>query len=250
MGNNDWIVLNHIIYQIHSLEDLTRMRELLMEQLHILMDYDSADFWLSSPDGLNKLVEPVFHNESPNIEDIYMDNLYALDYAKGLLLSGKNMIYRESDMIPDDQRVNTEFYKKYFEPAGWHHGLNLILGYRQKFLGVLAFYRDKGKPNFQYEDTFILEMLKDHLEYRIHKNWVEESQGEEKIRVAECTRRYGLTRREETILEHLLQSEDNDVICKQLYITNNTLKKHILNLYQKMEVSSRMQLFKKVKEER
>lgn len=250
MGNNDWIVLNHIIYQIHSMEDLTRMRELLMEQLHILMDYDSADFCLSSPDGMNKLVEPVFHNESPIIEDIYMDNLYALDYAKGLLISGKNMIYRESDMIPDDQRVNTEFYKKYFEPAGWHHGLNLILGYRQKFLGVLAFYRDKGKSNFQYEDTFILEMLKDHLEYRIHKNWVEESQGEEKIRVAECTRRYGLTRREETILEHLLQSEDNDVICKQLYITNNTLKKHILNLYQKMEVSSRMQLFKKVKEVR
>lgn len=249
LGTNDWIVMNHLIYQIYSTRDLTQMRSTLIEQLKILFDYDSADFWLASPEGDNSLVEPVFYNESRNVRETYMDKLYSLDYAKGLLLSGKNMIYRETDMIPDEMRVQTEYYKAYFEPAGWHHGLNLVISHNSKFLGVLAFYRKIGSPNFEYEDIFILEMLKDHLDFRLYQSLVMEEISKDKVSIAECASTYLLTRREETILRKLLAGESNEAICTTLCITNNTLKKHILNLYRKLEIKNRMQLFKKVKQD-
>lgn len=249
LGTNDWIVMNHIIYQIYSTEDLSQMRSMLVEQLRILFDYDSADFWLASPEGDNSLVDPVFFNESADVRDTYMDKLYSLDYAKGLILSGKNMIYRESDMISDEERVKSEYYKAYFEPAGWHHGLNLVISHNSKFLGVLAFYRMKGKSNFEYEDIFILEMLKDHLDYRLYRSLIKEELSKDKISIAESTKQYLLTRREETILKLLLAGENNEAICEKLCITNNTLKKHILNLYRKMNIKNRMQLFKMIKVE-
>ena len=247
LGTNDWIVLNHIIFQIHSMEDLTQMRSMLVEQMKILIDYDSADCWLASTVGKNELVDPVFFNESPNIKETYMEQFYSLDYGKGLLLSGKNMIYRETDIIAEEERVQTQFYKGYFEPAGWHYGLNLVISYKQKFLGVLAFYRDKGKPDFEYEDMFILEMIKDHLDFRLYQGANVNEQKRGKISIGECVLEYHLTRREETILRYLLSGEENDFICDQLCITNNTLKKHILNLYRKLEINNRNQLFKLVR---
>lgn len=45
-----------------------------------------------------------------------------------------------------------------------------------------------------------------------------------------------------------MQGLPNDVICGQLTITNNTLKKHILNIYKKLSIRNRTQLFKMVRE--
>ena len=69
-----------------------------------------------------------------------------------------------------------------------------------------------------------------------------------KITVSEAVRRYELTRREHTVLKRLLAGEDNAQICEQLMISENTLKKHILNLYRKLGIKNRVQLFKMIRE--
>ena len=38
------------------------------------------------------------------------------------------------------------------------------------------------------------------------------------------------------------------MICDELVITPNTLKKHILNIYRKLGIKNRVQLFKMVRE--
>ena len=38
------------------------------------------------------------------------------------------------------------------------------------------------------------------------------------------------------------------MICQNACITNNTLKKHILNIYKKLGIRNRVQMFKLVKE--
>lgn len=70
----------------------------------------------------------------------------------------------------------------------------------------------------------------------------------DKITVTEAVAKYDLTRREHTILKQLMSGKDNAQICDELVITPNTLKKHILNIYHKLGIKSRVQLFKMVKE--
>lgn len=69
-----------------------------------------------------------------------------------------------------------------------------------------------------------------------------------KMTISEATERFSLTKREHTILRTLLDGKDNDEICDELAISVNTLKKHILNIYRKMGIRNRVQLFKMVRE--
>ena len=51
LDTNDWILLNSIIYKIYTMSNIDEMREQFLEQMKMLIDYDSADFLLASPDG-------------------------------------------------------------------------------------------------------------------------------------------------------------------------------------------------------
>ena len=46
----------------------------------------------------------------------------------------------------------------------------------------------------------------------------------------------------------LMEGKDNSFICDYLAISINTLKKHILNIYRKLGIRNRVQLFKKIRE--
>ena len=46
-----------------------------------------------------------------------------------------------------------------------------------------------------------------------------------------------------------MDGKDNPYICEELMITDNTLKKHVLNIYRKLGVNNRVGLFKMIKEQ-
>ena len=71
---------------------------------------------------------------------------------------------------------------------------------------------------------------------------------EEKYTVTEAVGKFELTRREHSILTLLMAGKSNAEIVEELTITENTLKKHILNIYRKLGIKNRVQLFKMVKE--
>jgi len=60
--------------------------------------------------------------------------------------------------------------------------------------------------------------------------------------------RYGITEREEEILRLLADGSSNQEIAKQLFISVNTVKTHIKNIYAKLNVNNRLQLFSLMKE--
>ena len=244
LETNDWILLNSIIYKIYTMENFNQMRQQFLEQIKMLIDFDSADFYLASPNGEEKLAMPVFCNCEDDLSELY-DNI---DYSRGILYSGKSLIYRETDIISDEARVETEYYKKVYKPNNWHYSLQMILARDKQFVGVVTFYRTIGKDNFQYDDIFLLDMLKDHLAFRLYQQKKSGDLLEEKLTVSAATEKYELTRREQTILQLLMAGKLNLEICDELTITENTLKKHILNIYRKLGIKNRVQMFKMIKE--
>ena len=244
LETNDWILLNSIIYKIYTMENFNQMRQQFLEQIKMLIDFDSADFYLASPNGEEKLAMPVFCNCEDDLSELY-DNI---DYSRGILYSGKSLIYRETDIISDEARVETEYYQKVYKPNNWHYSLQMILARDKQFVGVVTFYRTIGKDNFQYDDIFLLDMLKDHLAFRLYQQKKSGDLLEEKLTVTAATEKYELTRREQTILQLLMAGKLNLEICDELTITENTLKKHILNIYRKLGIKNRVQMFKMIKE--
>ena len=233
-----------IIYKVYTMEDFDEMRKELLEQLKLLVDFDSADFYLASVEDEKKLDRPVMYNCDSNLSEEYEE----LDYSRGIMLSGKSLIYRETDIINDESRVEMEYYKKVYKPNNWHYSLQVVIAKDHHFLGTITFYRTIGKENFKYDDIFVLDMLKDHLAYRMEKHQRRAGEEGEKLTVTQAVEQYGLTRREDTILRNLMQGKENPVICEELTISTNTLKKHILNIYRKLGIRNRVQLFKMIRE--
>ncbi len=246
LETNDWLILNSIIYNIYTMDNFDQMRETLLDELKTVMDFDSADFYLASSEPGHILDNPVTLNCKSDMCQTYEE----LDYSRGIMLGGKTIIYRETDIISDDVRVETDYYKRVYKPNNWHYSLQMIIAKHKKFLGVITFYRSVGKENFHYDDIFILDILKDHLAYRLEQQQKmrADDDGTEKVTIMEAVEKYELTKREHTILQMLMSGKENTVICEELMISGNTLKKHILNIYRKLDVKNRVQLFKLVKE--
>ena len=244
METNDWIMLNNIIYKIYTTENFDDMRYEILDQLKMVLDYDSADFYMASREEGKLLCDPVTYNCDMDLSEMYED----LDYSRGIVASGKMLIYRETDIISDEARVQTDYYQKVYKPNNWHYALQMVIARNKKFLGAITFYRTIGKENFLYDDIFVLDMLKDHLAYRLEQFYKSEEAGMDKITVTEAVVKYDLTKREHMILKQLMSGKDHAQICEELVISSNTLKKHILNIYRKMGIKNRVQLFKMVKE--
>ena len=185
LETNDWMILNSIIYKIYTTEDADIMREQFLEQMKMVLDFDSADFFLADSQESRHLVRPVTYNcddESPMYDEMNAD--------RGIVYSGKSLVYRETDMISDEKRVQTEYYQKVYRPNNWHYAIQMILGRNKEFLGVVTFYRTIGKDNFQYDDIFILDMLKDHLAFRLYKDGQQKDERAEKLTITEVTEKY------------------------------------------------------------
>ena len=156
---NDWLLLNSMIYRIYTTEDFEAMRQQFLEQLKMVIDFDSADFYLASQEG-EGLCDPVTINCDPGLSAAYDE----LDYSRGIMYSGKMLIYRETDIISDEARVQTEYYQKVYRPNSWHFALQMVLARNKRFLGVVSLYRTIGKQDFQYEDIFVLDILKEEFQ--------------------------------------------------------------------------------------
>lgn len=242
LETKDWLLLNNIIYKIHTTDNEMLMRKEFLEQMKMLIDFDSAAFFLA--DREQKLVSPVLYN----CGEAYAE-LYGLtEYNKGILCYGKSMVYRETDIISDEKKKNTIHYNKIYRPNNWFYSLQMLIIVDNKFLGIIDFYKNIGKDDFRHEDIFILDVLKEHISYRIARDFDHDVKREEKLTIKETVEKYQLTKREETILGFLMDGADNMQICDELVISLNTLKKHIMNIYRKLGIRNRVQLFKMVRE--
>ena len=248
LETNDWMVLNNIIYQINYLKDSQEMRENLLKQLLLIIDFDSANFFVTDSEDPRILKNMAGYNFSEQLGEDYVGLYEKLDYQKGLMFDGKSRVYRETDIMEDKKRQETEYYKQFYQPNGWHYSLHASLAFEKRSVGTLALFRRQGKEDFNYKDVFVLEMLQDHLALRLYQDMSEHPDSDPKHTVHECVELYGLTRREEMILRCLVDGLEADVICQNACITNNTLKKHILNIYKKLGIRNRVQMFKLVKE--
>jgi DNA-binding CsgD family transcriptional regulator len=168
------------------------------------------------------------------------------DYTRWIMLSGQCLLIRESDLMPEEERVKTVLYKKCYEPFGLHYSLQLNLVYNDLFLGVVTIYRKKEEGDFNSDEMFIVKAFSDHLNLRFYDYYTKDSKNSssKSYSIANLAAQYNLTNREVEVLQLIFQDMDNDQIADKLCISGYTLKKHIQNLYRKFDVSTKWNLLK------
>lgn len=246
MQKNDFLLINEIIYHIYTMEDFNAMRHHLLSLLSVLIPNKESSIFLSDHSSSSHLIcDPViFPCVESSAEQNYLQ-YETLDYTRWVMMSHKSMIYRESDLIPDEERFKTDFFKNLMEPNNLYFSLQLSLVLHDVSLGVITLYRTKEMGDFTDEEVFILDSLKEHLNYRFYQNYLvyENALSVASKRNDVTLEQFHLTKREQEIISHILNGLSNEVISEKLSISPHTLKKHTQNIYRKLHITNKWELF-------
>ena len=247
MQNNEFLLINNIIFQIYSIPDFDTMKITFLNLLKMLIPNTASSILMADhTNSKNLLCDPIC------VPVVYSDaeKNYLLnedeDYTRWIMLSGQCLLIRESDLMPEEERIKTVLYKKCYEPFGLHYSLQLNLVYNDLFLGVVTIYRKKEEGDFTSDEMFIVKAFSDHLNLRFYEYYTKDSKNSSNASysIANLASQYNLTNREVEVLQLIFQDMDNDEIADKLFISGYTLKKHIQNLYRKFDVSTKWNLLK------
>lgn len=243
---NDIMMLNDIIYKIYTIEDFDTMRASVLSSLKFLIPYEMATFSLASPDTPYELVSPVYVGLTEERWQMYEDEFQDMDYTRWTFAAPIAKAYRETDLMSDEARVSTPFYQKMFAPVNIHYSAILTIIQDGEFFGCIDLFRRIDDRDFSDEEMLMLDLLKDHLSYRLSNEKKRAAGKKLHLDQNALIDDYNLTRREIEILNLLLDNTDRDEICSRLAISANTLKKHTSNIYRKTSVSSYRELIKRM----
>lgn len=242
-------LLSHIIYVIYNTSDLEQMRREVMKLLKSVVPFNNANFFLTErrDDGRELLTDLINVNSLPNsasdinnILDRYMKEYPDLDSLHWLYIAKRPMAYRTSDYLSEAEFENTIYYKEFYEPYHVHHSAQMVFASGGNCLGLLSLFRAKDQPNFSDTEIFFLSTIIDHMSVRLRQER-QKSQASNQ----DCSyymRKYNLTRRECEILQLLFEGKKSEEIAKELFIAENTLRRHIYNMYSKMGIKNRWEL--------
>ena len=238
------MTLNEIISCIYKIDNLDEMRQHTLEEMRYIIPYSFASFYIADPRENKSIYKPVGVDiELENLEK-YMENI-ELDYSKPLFSNGRSMVYKESDIFPPEDVINTDYYTIVYEQNNIIDSLTMSIGDHGRFLGVITLFRGEQLNDFIDDEVFIMSLLLCHYENRLSKEYLKELHknnfySEEELE--KIKKEYNLTNREDEILELLLKGKSIDEICQICSISNNTLRKHIMNIYRKLGIHSRPEL--------
>ena len=248
LTRNEWEAVNHVINGIYRTKSLTAMRRQFLRDLSHLIQFHFSDFALGQL-GLSaapNLVDTVVCSAYPaDFEQRFIGQyesvFFEFDYVKWVFSSPVSLVYRESDLINAEARRSSKFYVEYLKPFGFEHliGVSVISEEPEShFLGSVTLYRTGAADDFSDKELYILKQLSPHLQNRL------EAASEKKAAAALSASyvlkaRYALTPREIQIATLIAQGAVNQEIATALGIAENTVKKHISHVFDKLQVKNR-----------
>lgn len=239
--------IQNIIRIIYCNNDMTSMKRQVASLLKELIDFD----FVCIDEGTSQNAKPVItdsliiSNLGAETERHYMsmyESTYEpIDYLSWIYSLNETTIYRLSDIVSDAFRYKTTFYQDFLSKFYLDYAVGLVFVANKKFCGDITFIRAQGKPDFSDDAMDILSLLLPHLEVKFVENSASSTSASGSYILKN---NYKLTRREIEMVKCIYNDMPNAMIAETLSIAPATVKKHIANLFSKLEVGSRAGLMK------
>lgn len=234
-----------------------RVLDIVTQQIRADKANFISQFKDDPPVQLTKNTEPKFDNA---YEDYYhtQDPLgFLINGERGLQLTqgpkANNTIVSLADVVVWDDFKRTEYYNEFLRPMQIHYELIIYLKSRQRVIGIVSVMRNSA-DQFTLWDCELLKLLEPYLSTCMENLSLSNSytnQNERDIRVSLDNDRklqalFHLSRRELDVSSCIFQGMTNAQIGESLFISENTVKKHIQNICSKMKIHRRTEIVSKI----
>lgn len=238
LTDGEWLQLIKIIGLANRINEDYAFRRTILEQLRILIPYESAAFFLTDLSKVsttpNFFASPIGIDCEEGRLDEYLETAWEDDKIRELLATDESRVIRESDFITSEERRSSPYYAEFL---GGRNVLTCTFACPKGPLGSLNLNRKL--KDFSDKEVFILEVLEPHITERLSQHRL--SDGNQKD-FEKFLHDHNITARESEVLTCILQGMSNGEISESLCISPATTRKHLENLYKKAGAKSRLEL--------
>ena len=146
---------------------------------------------------------------------------------------------RDSDLMPEDERMHSRLYQDIYIPEGIHYVMRISLIWESKMIGQFAFFRPQEIDDFSERDLALGNLLAPHLTLKLSQLKQNPARNSNSMRLRD---EFKLTSRELEVVTLVAEGLTDEKIAEKLFISDSTVKKRLYNAYSKMGVSNRLQL--------
>lgn len=249
LQDNIWRKIDYLVNLIYSTVDINDMRKIVLASLEDLIPHQKSFFDLCiTESNIPHFFYPLSLNiDSMNLDDYY-DKYQQLDYTTWMFNTNDPVVYRDSTWINDTTRENSVIYNSWMKPMGAYYSLGCTIVSNNIMYGSITIFRSKEAGDFSDDDLDILTIINRHLNKRfslqypkgLPKNGTNLEDG--------LREKYFLSQREDEVLKLIIKGASNAEIGKKLFISENTVKKHVNNIYSKIGVNTRTKLLHVLKQ--
>ena len=247
MEKNAFLLYNDIVSSLYLCGKEEELRTQFLPRLKLLIPYSYASIFLADPGSPNQnsgtpALRPAMCVPASfaDAENKWRDTQNQ-DHLSWLTMSRESILVRESEILSDEQRLNSWLYKHCYRKYNIFDTLQYAIINEGRCLGIITLFRTRIDDEFSDDDAFFLRSMGIHLTTVLKRYTFPDADtgrpSSESLK--QTASEYGLTAREMQIYGMILSFCDNIQICESLGIKENTLQKHLQNLFRKMEVSSR-----------
>ncbi len=246
LNKKDWEKLYNFLLVVGSKNSLDNYIDSVIKEMDKIIPYYAANFFTYSDKNIasNKLK---YINISNKTIWEYENYYHALDDIKEKTFNQKHSI-KSTDIMDYKKWENTEFFNDFLNYNNLYYSCGVDIHYQDKLLGTIGLFRESTDPDFVLKDLYILNILKDQMANQMYKlKTIEKLKLQQKedninLKLEISEKAYELTNREIEIIDHLLTGKNNKQLADDLYISINTVKKHLHNIFKKTEVNNRTEL--------
>ena len=250
MEKNEFLLYNDILYQLSRCQTMEDLKKTFLPQLRLLIPFTHGSYIsISRGEESGELIHTLRFCQPDSfwdVEEAWIKE-YRQAYTSWLSHTTEAVVIRDSDLMAGDKRFSTHFYQGLFRQLGVRDTMQMNVVHGDQVLGRIALFRTDEMGDFTDDDAFYLRALSNHIAL-VFARCDGERDLTHRDAAGRLSKTYGLTRREEEVLAHILTGMPSDEIAGRLCITKNTLFKHSQNLYRKCGVKSRWELLSLLRE--
>ncbi|MFP4021221.1 MAG: response regulator transcription factor [Halanaerobium sp.] len=240
-----WEVIIDFIYKTGTIMDLHKYSYFFLEELRQIIPFYSANFFLFD-EKKELLGDPICYNIDNSVLKAYNDYYWKIDDIRNLAFDQTEPII--STQIMDYKSwINTEYFNDFLAKNRLFYSCGIDIHADQRLLGTISLFRTKKDKNFTTADLVYLKILAKHSSNHLKKlfkieNLKKKSPINDKNIIENRANIFELSCREKDVLKLILEGKKNEEIAEELFISVNTVKKHLSHIYQKTEVHNRTEL--------
>lgn len=241
LSDRRWRAIDDLLLTFYGATDLADLRRRAMCGFKELVPFDKGFFDLCDCGESGRFVffDPVSTDMTDEELLSYYQKYEPGDYTTWLFSVNDPVVYRDSTFVTDEMRDRSELYREWMIPMDAHYSMGSTQVGNGMIYGSITLFRNRASGDFTVEEEECLAVLNRHLSTYLAVIYPAGLKRDEGKPVVAAT---SLTAREQEIAALIAEGLGNQQIGLRLYISENTVKKHVKAIYQKMGVSNRHQL--------